>query len=106
VFYLLISFLCYLIALNIQDYKFFLTREQISSTLIDIATLSLICTAVAVVFVANYGMAFRVVVIVIALAGWIIDLAVRTHYTIIVYGKLGGPKHEDKPNRVCEGSCY
>ena len=88
VFYLLISFLCYLIANNIQDYKFFVSREVLSSTLIDIATLSLICTAVTVVFLAGYGVIFQSVVLIVALAGWLTDHILRLRYTLNDFRKF------------------
>ena len=82
VFYLLISFLCYLIAFNIQDYKFSVSRDVWSNILIDIATLSLVCTAVTVVFLAGYGVVFQSVVLIVALTGWLADHIVRIRYTL------------------------
>ena len=82
VFYLLISFLCYLIAFNIQDYKFSVARDVWSNILIDIATLSLVCTAVTVVFLAGYGVVFQSVVLIVALTGWLADHIVRIRYTL------------------------
>lgn len=88
VFYLLISFLCYLIANNIQDYKFFVSRDVFSNTLIDIATLSLICTAVTVVFLAGYGVVFQSVVLIVALTGWLTDHILRLRYTLNDFRKF------------------
>lgn len=80
VFYLMISFLCYLIALNMQDYKYLVGREEISATLIDMATLSLISTTVAIVLMANYGGYFSLVVFIFALGGWLLDHVIRVRY--------------------------
>ena len=88
VFYLLISFLCYLIALNMQDYKFFVSRDVWSNTLIDIATLSLICTAVTVVFLAGYGVVFQSVVLIVAITGWLADHILRIRYTFNDFRKF------------------
>lgn len=83
VFYMLISFLCYLIAVNMQDYKFFVSREVLSNTLIDVATLGLICTAVLFVFSADYGQAFKIFVLVLAAIGWLTDHILRLRYTYV-----------------------
>jgi hypothetical protein len=108
VFYLLISFLCYLLAINLQDYKFLLSREQMSNLLIDTATLSLICSVVSVVFLAGYDLPFKITVLTIALTGWMIDHIIRTIYTWGDFKKIRQEvraRERQSTSRPASGGC-
>jgi hypothetical protein len=105
VFYLLVSFLCYLNALQLQDYKFLLLREIISDTLIDIATLCLICSAVSLVIAADYGKGFKAVILCIALLGWAIDHSIRIRYIWQDYNAIRKGIEDGTRRKKPSGGC-
>lgn len=54
-YYLVISFLCYLVAINLEAYKFFVYLSILGDLLVDIADLSLLCCVLSFVFIAGYS---------------------------------------------------
>jgi hypothetical protein len=77
VYYLLISFLCYLFALNLQSYKSHWWHDQFGDFLIEAATLSLLLSVVAIVWTSKQPDGFKYLVTILALAVWLIDHVIR-----------------------------
>lgn len=100
VFYLLVSFLGYLAALNLQDYKFFISREQVSNLLTDIATLSLTCSVVSAVFLSGYDCPFQVAVFALALFIWLTDHVIRVCYSWGDFRKIELKQKKEKDHEV------
>ncbi len=100
VFYVLVSFLCYLSALNMQEYKFFVSRDILSDALVDVANLSLLCCVMALVFSANYGVLYKGVVVGLGVLAWLPDHLVRLKYTWKDYGTIRTKKaHTAQPDK-------
>lgn len=77
VFYLLISFLCYLVALNLQGYKFWGWQDWLSDALIEAASLSLLASVIALLWGSQYSLTIKVVCTVLATMAWSVDHVVR-----------------------------
>lgn len=77
IFYLLISFLFYLSALNLQGYKYKRWHDQLGDALVDSATLSLLLSIISIIWSTNYGLGFRVSLTILTLLIWLIDHAIR-----------------------------
>jgi len=77
VFYLLISFLCYFFALNLQGYKFYRWHDQLSNALIESASLSIILTIVAIIIKAKGITAYSMAIVIISISIWLIDNTIR-----------------------------
>jgi cytochrome oxidase assembly protein ShyY1 len=78
VYYLLISFLCYFSALNLQGYKFLAWHDQIGDAFLESGSLSLMLSIAGVVLskgVTWFGLAISA----IALMVWGADFAIRVN---------------------------
>lgn len=73
IYYLLISFLGYLLSLNIQGYKFTRRADEFATGVMECATLSLVLSVVATLFAAELGASFTIALSIIALSVWLID---------------------------------
>jgi len=80
-YFLLVSFLCYLSALNIQGYKLWRALDLVSDALIETAALSLVLALLAVIQISGYSEAYKASVSVLALLVWVIDFIVRVVLT-------------------------
>lgn len=77
VFYLLVSFLCYLFALNLQAYKALWWHDQLGDFLIEAATLSLLLSVVAIVWISKQPGSFKYLVTILAVTVWFLDHIIR-----------------------------
>lgn len=89
VFYLLVSFLGYLFALNLQAYKALWWHDQLADYLIEAATLSLLLSVIAIVWTSKQPDAFKYLVTILALAVWLLDYIIRV---TIMWGFFKGIK--------------
>ena len=76
-YYLLISFLSYYFALNLQGYKFARWHDQLGDALVEAASLSLILAVITVVWATYANEPFAWFVIILALAVWLVDHVIR-----------------------------
>lgn len=77
VFYLLISFLCYFFALNLQGYKSHWWHDVAGEALADAASLSLVLSIIVVVRDSYPNSSFGDMITVLALVVWLVDHAIR-----------------------------
>lgn len=77
VFYLLISFLCYFLALNIQGYKLFRWNDQVSDCLIESASLSIILAIITIIMKSVGFTNYSIAIILISCSIWILDHIIR-----------------------------
>jgi hypothetical protein len=76
-YYLLISFLCCLSALNLQSYKYRRWHDQVGDVLVDAATLSLVLSVIAIVLSTNPSNLYKLAITTVALLGWGVDHTIR-----------------------------
>lgn len=77
IFSLLVSFFCYLGALNLQGYKAKRWQDQISNTLIDTASISLILAIIAVLCRDSFPTWIRVFTVTGGSIVWLTDHVIR-----------------------------
>lgn len=77
VFYLLVSFLCYFFALNLQGYKSKRWHDQFATALMDSASLSLILSIVSILHVQAFNFNFSLGLTLLAFFVWVADHATR-----------------------------
>ena len=77
VFYLLISFLCYFFALNLQGYKKRRWHDQFATALIDSASLSLILSIVSILHIQTFKSNFAIGLALFAFFVWVVDHIIR-----------------------------
>ena len=77
IYYLLLSFLGFLLSLNIQGYKFTRGLDLFSTAVMDTATLSLILAIVAMLFAAGLDVRFASATSVLACSVWLLDFLWR-----------------------------
>ena len=71
--FFLVSFLLCLFALQLENYKFFIGRELLSTYLTESAILMLLIAIVAIVWAGRYGILFKTAVALISYGGWLTD---------------------------------
>lgn len=81
VYYLLISFLSYLFALNLQSYKSHWWHDQLADLLIEAATLSLLLSVVAIIWSSKQPDGFKYLITCLAAAVWLLDHLIRLRLT-------------------------
>lgn len=95
IYYLLVSFLCFLSALNIQGYKARRWQDQLGTALVDAATLSLVLSVVNVLYVQRLGSPrFAMLASAAALLAWVVDHVLRVRFQW-AYLKTKGEVRED-----------
>lgn len=77
VYYLFISFLCYLFTLNMQSYKARRWHDQMATAFMDAASLSLIMSVLSILYSQNTNKFFKIILSIIALLFWGIDHFIR-----------------------------
>jgi hypothetical protein len=77
IFYLIMSFLSYLFALNIQGYKFFRWLDQLSDLLMELASLLLLLSVVALVRLSNLDANGSTLIGIITIGGWMLNESIR-----------------------------
>lgn len=75
--YVLISFVAYVSALNLQSYKFSRWQNQLASGLIETGSLSLTLTLASLMFTATFSKEFQWTASAIALGAWLLDHVIR-----------------------------
>lgn len=80
VYYLLVSFLCYLSALNLQGYKSKRWHDQFGTAFMDSASLSLIMSIVCILHGQAFGASFANGLTVFALLVWTVDHFARIKF--------------------------
>lgn len=79
IWYMLISFLSYLEALNLQAYKVFRWHDHVGNSFFDIASLGLITSVMAFIMKSELAFSFRLAATIIATAAWLIDFIFRLY---------------------------
>jgi hypothetical protein len=78
-FYVVLSFVCYLGALNVQGYKFLRWHDQTASGLADIATFSLILTVLGMILLLQASFTYVAFLAILSLLVWGVDLGIRLY---------------------------
>ena len=74
IYYLLLGFLCYLSALNLQGYKSRRWHDQFGTALVDIASLSLILSIISIIHLKEH---FTIILTILAILVWSADHLIR-----------------------------
>ncbi len=95
VFYLLVSFLCYFFALNLQSYKARRWHDQFATAIMDSASLSLILAIVSILYLPAFNPNFSLGSSTLALFVWVTDHVIRLkiQWTYLSIRK-GGKEHD------------
>ena len=80
VYYLLVSFLCYLSALNFQGYKSKRWHDQLATALMDAASLSLIMSIISILKIRPFSAFFVSILSALALLIWGVDHIARIRF--------------------------
>ena len=97
-YYLLISFLSYYFALNLQGYKFSRWHDQLGDALVEAASLSLILAVMAIVWVSYPNELFTWAVSVLALGVWLADHIIRL--SLSARYLRAGEAHEERQDNL------
>jgi hypothetical protein len=81
IWYVLLSFLSYLAALNLQGYKALRWHDHAGDALSDIASLGLIASVLAFVLKSDFALPFRIAATSIAAVAWGLDFVLRLRFT-------------------------
>jgi hypothetical protein len=76
-FFVVVSFLCYLAALNAQAYKHVRWHDQLTSGVADCALLSLVLAVLVMVALLQPPVVYSAAVIALSLLVWGVDLVIR-----------------------------
>lgn len=76
-YYVVVSFFCYLGALNTQAHKYLRWHDQVGSALADVATIALILAVLGMVATLNPPTAYLLILAVLALLVWSVDSYLR-----------------------------
>lgn len=71
--YVLLSFVAFVSALNMQSYKSKRWHNQFATALLEVGTLSLMLALAALLFNASFSILFQWIATIITLAAWLID---------------------------------
>lgn len=93
IYYLFISFLFFLSALNFQGYKARRWQDQISTSFSEIASLSLILSVISVLFIKNINISFSIFLTFLSSIVWFSDHIYRL-FLQSNYLKMKGNKNE------------
>ena len=83
-YYMLLSFLCLYVTLNIQSYKDFEWQQQLGAACLDSAMLSLFLSLIAIFASSNQVTGYKYAFAILALGAWSIDHATRLHNEFLV----------------------
>lgn len=101
-YFLLVSFLVYMGALEIQGYKFYRSRDQLSDALMETGTLCLLLSVVRLIWITNAGTAFPVVMTAIAMGGWLVTFLYRLSLSASNLFDLSVAKEAERLNQQCQ----
>jgi hypothetical protein len=82
IWYVLISFLSYLGALNLQGYKAFRWHDHVGDALSEVASLGLIASVMAFILNSELSLAFRIVAVSMAIVAWLLDFGIRLRFLV------------------------
>lgn len=95
IYYLFISFLGYMAALNIQGYKIFRWQDHLVTALVDSASLCLILSVVTILITENFNRTLAYFLTFIAMVIWIGDHYLRICFqSEFLKSKQGGNQNE------------
>jgi low temperature requirement protein LtrA len=80
IYYLLMSFLGYLVALNLQSYKAKRWEDQIATAFMDIASLCLILSVLSILISQKFSPGFAYPLSILAISIWLIDHWLRLRF--------------------------
>ena len=92
VYYLLVSFLCYFFALNLQGYKHLRWHDQVGTALMDAASLCLILAIVSIIVSAKHEKSLYLGLSGLAVFIWLLDYVIRL-LLLLKYLKSKGVKN-------------
>lgn len=81
IYYLFMSFLGHLIALNLQSYKFTQRRDQLATALTDMGSLCLILSILGILMTQDFSRTFSYSLGIVAVSAWLVDHGLRLRYT-------------------------
>jgi hypothetical protein len=96
-YYLLVSFLSYYLALNLQSYRYRRWHDHLGNALLDSGGLSLILSALSVILSSHFSRSYKIWTSVSAFMVWYLDHILRLW---IVARRLGSTAHAEEPARV------
>ncbi len=82
IWYILLSFLSYLAALNLQGYKAFCWHDQIGDALFEMAAIGLIASVITFVLKSELPLAFRTLATALGVIVWALDFIIRIRFTV------------------------
>jgi hypothetical protein len=91
-FYVVVSFLCYLAALQVQSHKVVRWLDQVGSVLVDVATLCLILAVLCMVALIEPPPRYFLVIGTLAIAAWLADTILRFSSWWSFFGAKEGTK--------------
>lgn len=101
IWYILVSFLSYFSALNLQGYKAYRWHDQIGDALYDMASLCLIASVITYILKSELPLAFRIIATALAVIVWVIDFSIRIRSNVsYLFAK---EKANDLPHRQGSG---
>jgi len=77
IYFIFISFMFYMVALNLQGYKLTRWQDIISDTLMETASMCLILTVVSLIFISGLNVLFIYLLSIIGIGAWITDFLIR-----------------------------
>jgi FtsH-binding integral membrane protein len=80
IYYLFLSFLGYLFALNMQRYKFTRWRDHLANALMDMASLCLILSILGILMTQDFRPAFACSLSIAAIIVWLLDHCLQLKY--------------------------
>jgi len=81
IWYILVSFVSYLGALNLQGYKSHRWHDQIGDALTETASLGLIASVIGFIVSSDLALGFRIFASVLSGAVWLFDFSIRFRYS-------------------------
>ena len=91
--YVLLSFVTFVGALNLQSYKAKRWHNQLATALLEAGTFSLMLALVALVFTASFSSAFQYTATVVTVGPWLVDHVIRLllDHRYLAARRLKGP---------------
>jgi hypothetical protein len=80
IWYMLISFIAYLGALNLQDYKSYRWHDHVGDALIETATLGLLLSIMSFILNSGLSLTFKIGSSILTFLVWLIDFCIRIRF--------------------------
>jgi hypothetical protein len=88
IYCLLISFVSFIVSLNLQSYKFRYWHDQLGTAFIDAGTLALILSVLSILFTPHYDPLFATALSALALTAWVADHIIRLSLEVRIMRRL------------------